>query len=567
MAKTPRCPKCGSENTSTTLSSDLKKGVDFVKEVGERLLFGGRYGLFDGNYNKKIVKEYYCDDCKHIWTDKDNRLPKPPANTRRNVSSGSSKRIGNSEERRKVLNVIAECEKRKDGVDENSVLTFKPEDLKSALQKYGIYLSISKLSKVNTYKGLIELIISEGLDKFMIIPEESSLTTARVNPRPKVVSTPKVEPIATASKKPEAKPKQKEKCPIFISYKRDDLKVVTKIVGEIEDRLGVKCWIDLDGIESSVQFESKICDAIDNADIVLFMHSKYHLDIDFEEDWTVKELGYARDSEKRVLLIKLDDAELRKVFKLNYGRKNNIDINVPEQKEKLFRDLGEWLNVEVKAPESRNPVQETPENPQATPEPPSTQASEISEQQFQEAVAILYGDRAKTDSLKAFTLLKRAAEAGHIYAMYELGRSYEFGRGIKQNMEKAVDWYEKAADADVPKAQLKMGYLLMRGEYVEKDEETALDYLNRAEEAGDSDAMLALGDCYRLGLGVEKDGEAAVVWYQKAIDKGNVEAMYWLGICYSCGIGVEEDEDIATEWYTKAAELGNEHAIEALKKL
>ena len=64
-----------------------------------------------------------------------------------------------------------------------------------------------------------------------------------------------------------------EKARIFISYKRKNKKKVFSIVNKIESQLGVKCWIDLDGIESSSQFRNKICNAIDNSDIVLFMHS------------------------------------------------------------------------------------------------------------------------------------------------------------------------------------------------------------------------------------------------------------------------------------------------------
>ncbi len=75
-----------------------------------------------------------------------------------------------------------------------------------------------------------------------------------------------------------------EKARIFISYKRKNKDKVFSIVKKIETQLGVKCWVDLDGIESNAQFASKICSAIDMADIVLFMHSSAHLNINFEKD-------------------------------------------------------------------------------------------------------------------------------------------------------------------------------------------------------------------------------------------------------------------------------------------
>ena len=132
---------------------------------------------------------------------------------------------------------------------------------------------------------------------------------------------------------------------IFISYKRTDKDKVFPLVKSIENELGCKCWVDLDGIESSMQFASVICRAIDNAEVVLFMHSAVHLSIDYENDWTVKELDYAHQKSKRVVLVRLDGAPLDNIFLMNYGSKNNIDSRDPLQLEKLLNDLRSWLQL------------------------------------------------------------------------------------------------------------------------------------------------------------------------------------------------------------------------------
>ena len=132
---------------------------------------------------------------------------------------------------------------------------------------------------------------------------------------------------------------------IFISYKRTDKDKVFPLVKSIENELGCKCWVDLDGIESSMQFASVICRAIDNAEVVLFMHSAVHLSIDYENDWTVKELNYAQQKSKRVVLVRLDGAPLDNIFLMNYGSKNNIDSRDPLQFEKLLNDLRSWLQL------------------------------------------------------------------------------------------------------------------------------------------------------------------------------------------------------------------------------
>ena len=132
---------------------------------------------------------------------------------------------------------------------------------------------------------------------------------------------------------------------IFISYKRIDKDKVFSIVEKIERELGCECWVDLEGIESSVQFASVICSAIDKSDVVLFMHSSAHLIIDFETDWTVKELTYAQMKKKRVVLVKLDNTPLDNIFLMEYGSKNNIDSQDPTQFNKLLNDLRSWLHL------------------------------------------------------------------------------------------------------------------------------------------------------------------------------------------------------------------------------
>ena len=130
---------------------------------------------------------------------------------------------------------------------------------------------------------------------------------------------------------------------IFISYKRADKDKVFPLVKKIEQEVGEKCWVDIEGIESTSQFISKICCAIDNAEVVLFMHSSVHLYIDFENDWTIKELYYAQENHKRVQLVKLDDSPLKQIFLFEYGTKNNTDSNDPLQVNKLINDLRLWL--------------------------------------------------------------------------------------------------------------------------------------------------------------------------------------------------------------------------------
>ena len=502
MANTPRCPKCGSRDTSLTLKSSVKQGVKIVKQVGKTLLFPTTQWfemLVEGD-SKAPENEYVCNYCGHTWTDSDNRLPKKQQVRQQPVKhspkkSAPTETVGTFQERQLVKEVLAKCEHREGRVAENSVIRTDPKELRIALQKYGVSLSTSKIASVNTYRGLIDLIISEGQHTQIKPVQQPVVQSTVVKQEPQV----------------QVQPRQ-EKCPIFVSYKRKDMDTVFNIVREVESRLGVKCWIDLDGIESTEQFEHRICKAIDAAEVVLFMYSQHHLNINFEDDRTLDELNYARKKKKRVLLVKIDDAELVDVFLLRYSCYDGTDIRVAEQKEKMFRDLRKWLGLDEPA--------KTPAESSASPE-----------QLFHEAMDIFKGEGAKIQGLMAFHKLKQAAESGFPDAMYELAVCYDQGRGIKSSKGKAREWFKKAADA------------------------------------GNVDALVMLGRFYLEEDSEERDEEKALECFLKGIEKGNSKAMYYLGQCYDCGWGVETDPDVAIEWYDKAAALGDTDAADALKKM
>ena len=132
---------------------------------------------------------------------------------------------------------------------------------------------------------------------------------------------------------------------IFISYKRDDKDVVFKIKDDIEKNVGVKCWIDLDGIESDAQFANVIMKAINRAEVFLFMYSRRHGEIiDFEKDWTARELQFAQYKKKRIVFLNIDNSPLFDwVVFSGYQYKQQVDVNSVFAMNKLYVDLSKWL--------------------------------------------------------------------------------------------------------------------------------------------------------------------------------------------------------------------------------
>ena len=132
---------------------------------------------------------------------------------------------------------------------------------------------------------------------------------------------------------------------LFISYKRANKDIVFKIKDDIEKNVGEKCWIDLDGIESDVEFANVIMKAINKSDVFLFMYSQMHDGInDFENDWTIRELRYAKHKKKRIVFLNIDNSPLFDwVVFLGYEHKQQVDVTSMSAMGRLYSDLSKWL--------------------------------------------------------------------------------------------------------------------------------------------------------------------------------------------------------------------------------
>ena len=136
---------------------------------------------------------------------------------------------------------------------------------------------------------------------------------------------------------------------IFISYKRVDKEKVFKLKDRIEDaiRPGL-CWVDLDGIESDAQFADVIVNAINRAEVFLFMYSSAHSKIkDYSNDWTVREILYAHKKKKRIVFINLDGSPLTDWFELIFGTQQHVDSFSVHAVAKLIDDLRNWLSIKL----------------------------------------------------------------------------------------------------------------------------------------------------------------------------------------------------------------------------
>lgn len=119
----------------------------------------------------------------------------------------------------------------------------------------------------------------------------------------------------------------------------------------------------------------------------------------------------------------------------------------------------------------------------------------------------------------------KAAENGHIEAMYWLGEGYTVY---------AKDLAEE--DPEESKAHFELGFY----------------WLSKANMNKHAAATLELASYYRNGQVIEKDVDQSIQLVTQAAQLGDVQAMRDLSFIYANGLGIEIDEEKADFWSTKA---------------
>ena len=122
----------------------------------------------------------------------------------------------------------------------------------------------------------------------------------------------------------------------------------------------------------------------------------------------------------------------------------------------------------------------------------------------------------------------------------ELGCRYEFGKGVEENIDKALEYYEKAASKGCTLAMFNAGlkYLGREG-YTEK----GIEYLTKAAELGYPDACAELAIAYYNGDVVEKDIALSMYYLNQGRKLNSPRArLYYIDFGLSGDINVSKEE-------------------------
>jgi TPR repeat protein len=154
------------------------------------------------------------------------------------------------------------------------------------------------------------------------------------------------------------------------------------------------------------------------------------------------------------------------------------------------------------------------------PRPPAPARLGSAEELYRQAEASFYGDRGRPDYRTALQLYLKAAEGGHVLAMYRVGRIHEAGMDVDQNPAEAQRWYRKAASLGNTQAMVRLAHMHGTGAGVRRDFTEAIAWLSRAANAGDGSAMVNLCLMYDEGKGVARNSREAARYLLGSVRAG-----------------------------------------------
>ncbi|MBO6508479.1 MAG: SEL1-like repeat protein [Roseibium sp.] len=140
------------------------------------------------------------------------------------------------------------------------------------------------------------------------------------------------------------------------------------------------------------------------------------------------------------------------------------------------------------------------------------------------AVAVLVSSGVKNPRL-----LEVLADAGSSHAAYRLGQHHNDEQdGKTYNPDIALAWFERAAEAGSMDAMHEIGLLHLSGVVDKPSFETGHRFVLKAAEAGHPDAMYTLAFLLEIGMVATRNSSEAERWYLKSLEHGVEEAQFGL---------------------------------------
>lgn len=205
--------------------------------------------------------------------------------------------------------------------------------------------------------------------------------------------------------------------------------------------------------------------------------------------------------------------------------------------------------------------------------------------QFELAHIYEYGKGVKKDIDKALEYYKKAEKHGDADATYKInlleGRiannrrniafekalDYTYGYTVKVNFDKAIEYYQIGAKNNHSASLYNIGFLIDQNSTTKKNTE-ATQYFLQSAELGNVYAQSIMATKYLFGTDVPVDKEKSAYWEEKAAKQGNIVSIKEVAKnYYGGGFGVDKNFKEAIKWYQKAVDAGDKESIYLLGKM
>lgn len=157
---------------------------------------------------------------------------------------------------------------------------------------------------------------------------------------------------------------------------------------------------------------------------------------------------------------------------------------------------------------------------------------------------------------------ERAADAGHVQAIFNLAKMYEHGIGVGKNSHQEHTLLQEAAKQGYNKAWASLGWLYEH-DVLFFDEKKAEECYRKACELGHAPSSTSLAYFY-LKHSLDDKLFEILDHLKKAEKCGHAGASYIIGLMYEHGKGTKPQLDQAIEYYELAAKSLHQPAIKKL---
>lgn len=181
---------------------------------------------------------------------------------------------------------------------------------------------------------------------------------------------------------------------------------------------------------------------------------------------------------------------------------------------------------------------------------------------YQLAQLLRNGALGANETARSTDFFLKAAEAGKVEAMREIGRIYVYGRNVTVDIGKGREWLVRAATAGDADAAEELAALVETHGADDSGIMEIVDGLTEAADGGNQSATIALANILSgVSMSDRYFGELAMTWLLRASEQGDAASMMQVANAYALGVAVPRSDAESARWLKAAAEAGYPEAF------